>query len=210
MLLFGHAGITLAAAVLVGDAVRAYRTDRSNQSAQNDASHASRNESSGWWERYIVPDNFIDIRVLMVGALLPDIIDKPIGRLFFSDEIGSGRMFSHTLVFFLMLFLAGLYLNRVRGHSWLLILSAGVFSHLVLDGVWLVPETFFWPLYGWSFPRDTDAGFWTEILSGLLMPEVLVPEVLGLIAVSVFGVTLLRRHTVWRFLRHGSTTKTLS
>nr|WP_292468287.1 metal-dependent hydrolase [Methanolobus sp.] len=41
----------------------------------------------------------IKYRYVAFGSLLPDIIDKPIGRFLFADSIANGRIFAHTLVF---------------------------------------------------------------------------------------------------------------
>ena len=46
----------------------------------------------------------------MVGALLPDIIDKPVGLFFLREAFGHGRLFSHTLLFPTLVALVGFYL----------------------------------------------------------------------------------------------------
>jgi LexA-binding, inner membrane-associated putative hydrolase len=53
----------------------------------------------------------IDPRYLAVGALLPDLIDKPLGMIVFSSSISNGRMISHTFVFSFTLFFVGVYLR---------------------------------------------------------------------------------------------------
>ena len=40
----------------------------------------------------------IDYRVVLLGAIISDVIDKPIGRIFFREEFESGRLFGHTLL----------------------------------------------------------------------------------------------------------------
>ena len=52
----------------------------------------------------------INPRYLAIGAILPDLIDKPIGEVIFASTFGNGRIVGHTLLFSLLLFLAGLYL----------------------------------------------------------------------------------------------------
>ncbi len=47
---------------------------------------------------------------IVIGSLLPDIIDKPLGRIILAETIGSGRIFAHTLLFGALLGLAGYYL----------------------------------------------------------------------------------------------------
>ena len=41
----------------------------------------------------------MDLRVLAFGAVLPDLIDKPIGSILFTDYYGTGRIYAHTLLF---------------------------------------------------------------------------------------------------------------
>lgn len=97
----------------------------------------------------------IDPRYLAIGAILPDLIDKPIGEVIFASTFSSGRIIGHTLLFSLLLFMIALYMyerNRdIRGLS----LTAGSFLHLFEDEMWSDPQTFLWPLFGWSFPRES-------------------------------------------------------
>jgi hypothetical protein len=57
----------------------------------------------------------IDPKYLVIGALLPDLIDKPLGRVIFASTIANGRIIGHTLLFALLIFLMGLYLYEKRG-----------------------------------------------------------------------------------------------
>ena len=82
MLVLGHAGITLGAATLVAGALK--------------SSHSSQVGGISW---FILLGRYIDIRLLLVGSLLPDIIDKPIGQYFLVETFSNGRIFSHTLLF---------------------------------------------------------------------------------------------------------------
>ena len=55
----------------------------------------------------------VDIRLLAIGSLLPDIIDKPVGQVFFRGTFSDGRIFSHTLLFLALVSLGG-YARRRR------------------------------------------------------------------------------------------------
>ena len=90
----------------------------------------------------------IDIRILLIGSLLPDIIDKPLGYLIFPETLANGRIFCHTFLFLFLVIAIGLYFHRKVKSNWLLVLSFGTFTHLVFDQIWLAPHTLFWPLYG--------------------------------------------------------------
>jgi hypothetical protein len=48
---------------------------------------------------------------LAIGVLLPDFIDKPIGRVIFAHTIAKGRIIGHTLLFSFLILLFGLYIR---------------------------------------------------------------------------------------------------
>src|SRR5674476_459116 len=50
----------------------------------------------------------IDPKYLVIGALLPDLADKPIGRVIFASSVANGRIIGHTILFSLLLLLIGL------------------------------------------------------------------------------------------------------
>ncbi|MCD6358737.1 MAG: metal-dependent hydrolase [Dehalococcoidia bacterium] len=148
----------------------------------------------------------IDLRVLLVGSMLPDIIDKPVGQLIFRDSINNGRIFCHTLLFLLIIALVGVYLYRSGGKLWMLTLSFGTFVHLILDEMWLTPRTLLWPLYGWTFPRmDITVSAWMQGMMDALFcnPKTYISETVGLIILVWFLVVLVRRGKVRGFLREG-------
>jgi len=148
----------------------------------------------------------IDLRVLLVGSMLPDIIDKPLGQIILRHSVNSGRILGHILSFLLIITLVGLYLYHSRNRLWMLILSLGTFVHLILDEMWLEPQTLLWPLYGWTFPRfDLTISEWTQGMLRALFsdPAVYVSEAIGLTVLIWFGVTLLRRGAFRTFLRQG-------
>ncbi|MDY9926057.1 metal-dependent hydrolase [Methanosarcina sp.] len=99
--------------------------------------------------------NIIDPRYLAIGAILPDLIDKPIGEVIFASTFSSGRIIGHTLLFSFLLFLIGLYLYEKRGDIRGLSLTSGSFLHTFEDQMGSDPQTYLWPLFGWSFPRDS-------------------------------------------------------
>ncbi|MGH9222812.1 MAG: hypothetical protein ACRD2W_03195 [Acidimicrobiales bacterium] len=85
-------------------------------------------------------DPAIDHRMLVAGALLPDVLDAPLG----------GARVAHTLVASAALLTVVMLVTRGRRHArrrWLF-LPVGTFVHLVADGVWGRAETFWWPFLG--------------------------------------------------------------
>ncbi len=108
----------------------------------------------------------------VAGAVLPDLIDKPLGLLI-TGSGGFGRIYAHTLLFFLLLISAGclsrgMYSRRVG--TLVLSAAAGVLSHQLLDVLWLLPVTWYWPLLG-PFPLPEEAvPFLSYLLADILQP----------------------------------------
>ncbi len=95
-------------------------------------------------------DPAIDYRVVVLGALLPDLVDTAFGgaRLALG---GPGGIPGHTLAFSVVLL--GVVMFATRGHRgarrrWLF-LPVGSLLHLVVDGMWTRTDIFWWPAFGW-------------------------------------------------------------
>jgi len=130
--------------------------------------------------RYAFRDPDMDLRFLVVGAILPDLIDTPIGFLFWSS-VENVRLAAHSLLFAATAMVVVLLLTR-RGRPrkrWMP-LAVGILLHLVLDAMWREPETLWWPFQGWEF---TATGYATvaEYLGALFTdPVTWLAEVAGL------------------------------
>ena len=81
-----------------------------------------------------------------LGAVLPDLIDKPLGHILLGGSLNSGRIFGHGLLFLALLLVAGIILMRRRQSFALLAVAAGTLSHQVLDAMWAIPVTWYFPL----------------------------------------------------------------
>lgn len=181
MLLFAHPGITLGTAALAADIV---------------------NRRPSW---FAALSRYLDIRWLLVGSLLPDIIDKPIGQYLFRDTFNNGRIFAHTLLFLIIISAIGIYLYKKKRWRWMLALAVGTFTHLVLDEMWQTPTTLFWPALGFSFPGVELEGWAGNIWEALFSnPSVYIPEIVGLAVLLVLGIYLLKRRGVIKFLKRGT------
>lgn len=123
----------------------------------------------------------IDYRVVLIGAVLPDLIDKPIGQIFFHEQFQTGRLYGHTLLFVTVLLLGiQLTLRGERARRWF-ILPIAALIHLALDGMWSEPVTLFWPLFSTSFPVDPESGYlWEALLRPFTDLQVAVMELVGL------------------------------
>lgn len=168
MLLFGHTGITLGAAwVARGLARRALPGT-------------------------LASPRRLPYGALLVGSLLPDMVDK-LGYLAFRDLFTASRTIGHTLVFSLALLVAGWFLHR-RGPSWLLVLSLASLGHLALDEMWQAPGTLFWPLLGWGFDRLELEEWFPTLWLRLGNMKVLVPELVGVAIILALAVGGLWAH----------------
>lgn len=187
MLILAHTGITLGAATLLAGA------------AQKRLSPPEKRTSwLAWLSRRL------DIRILLIGSMLPDIIDKPLGLYFFADSLGSGRIYAHTLLFLVIISLAGFLLYRLRHATWMLVLAAGTLSHLLLDEIWKSPGTLFWPALGLEFERSDVAGWLSNIWEGLASrPDIYIPEALGFTVLVWSGLTLIFKKQAMDFLLRG-------
>jgi membrane-bound metal-dependent hydrolase YbcI (DUF457 family) len=209
MLLFGHTGITLGLAMLLKSTLaratpQELETSVGQQkiisgSSENFPKHIRASKS-----RLFLLLERIDIRVLLIGSLLPDIIDKPLGQLLLKDTLSNGRTFCHTLLFFLLIFLTGFYLYRNKGKDWGIILSFGVFVHLILDQMWRTPQTLLWPIYGFAFPKGDIANWLNNVLLALYTdPAIYLPELIGAVILIWFLVLLVRKGHILSFIKSG-------
>ncbi|HSV42344.1 MAG TPA: metal-dependent hydrolase [Methanomassiliicoccales archaeon] len=98
-----------------------------------------------------------------VGALLPDIIDKPIGHLILHDSLDNGRLFGHTIVFLILLIMVGYVLRHRREGLPLLVLAGGVLLHHLADSMFLDLTTWSWPLLG-PLASETYADYFGDAL----------------------------------------------
>jgi inner membrane protein len=209
MLVFGHTVVTVGAALLLNRALTKSQAHRRVNESRGKPRPRPGIPSQNWSSDGIVSwftslANRIDIRLLLVGSLLPDIIDKPVGVFLFRDTFSNGRIFCHTLLFLILITLGGLYLYRSRNKTWLLVLSFGTFTHLILDRMWLTPRTLLWPLYGFSFEK-IDLTHWMQQIFHILLttPTVWISELAGAVIVACFVWLLVRRGNLYAFIRKG-------
>jgi len=89
---------------------------------------------------YVFRDPRFDYRLLLVGALLPDVIDIP----------GGQARWAHSITFAVAVLAAVMAITA--GHKpirkSLLGLPIGILLHLVFDGIWTSTSVFWWPCAG--------------------------------------------------------------
>lgn len=120
----------------------------------------------------------IDYRFVLLGAVLPDVVDGLLGLFFFEGP--AGRWIAHSLVAVIVVSVAIVVAFQGERRLALFGIGVGWLLHLVADGMWLAPETFFWPLFGTGFSRApaepysgdlfanplSNAGAWAQELLG--------------------------------------------
>ena len=211
MLIFGYAGVTLGASILAVGIARAVRRASTLGDGGNEL--ASLSSYSGyvvgrWLDRVLswltVLGKTLDIRFILVGSLLPDIIDKPLGMELLREALSNGRIFSRTLLFFILTGASGLFVYRRFSKTWPLALALGTSAHLALDSMWQMPRTLLWPAYGLAFEK-MDLGNWMQGLWHRLVtnPAAYVSEIIGVIVIAWFLWNLLRQGKIRIFMRRG-------
>ena len=145
----------------------------------------------------------VDYRFVLAGAVLPDLIDG-VGCAFY--ECGGGRGVAHSLIANVVVTV--LIILSLRGETRLAVFGIGVgwLLHLVADGMWDAPETFFWPLAGTGFAASPVEPYsWALITDPLSHGWTWAGEVAGVAILAWFWVAFglgdpERRR---RFLRDG-------
>lgn len=139
--------------------------------------------------RYSFRDDRMDLRFLMLGAVLPDFIDTPIGWLVF-DTTRTTRLVSHSLLVSAVAMVLVLWRTR-RGRPrkrWMP-LAIGMLLHLALDTMWASPGTLWWPFLGFEFTASGAPTLGAYIGDVLGDPLVWALEGLG----AAYLVVLARR-----------------
>lgn len=191
MIFFGHLGLTVGGYKL-------YEKILPNQSAAGPAA--------------------VDYRLVLLGSILPDLLDKPIGAVLFVDTYHNSRIYGHTLLFSLLLILAGYIVYKRRGARSVLTVGFASLVHLILDGMWQEPETILWPFLNikdalsankdWlhellAFPYKFDnwmASRFEEFMRDL---SPVLFELVGLGILIFFLIRLIRACKVNAFIKNG-------
>lgn len=114
-----------------------------------------------WLFRWIFRDPKVDIRFLLIGAVLPDLVDLPIGTIILADRYSTGELWAHSLIAptaYMAVVLIATRRGR-RRRAWMA-LGIGWMLHLLLDGMWVDSDVFLWPFFGWEMPAG-EAPYWS-------------------------------------------------
>lgn len=145
----------------------------------------------------------MDLRFLALGAILPDLIDTPIG-VFGWASLGAVRLGSHSILFgSLVMATVLIFTRRGPGRKRWMLLATGVLVHLLLDAMWNVPETLWWPLLGSGFSATAFSTYGAYVQDLVTRPVMWAGEAVGLIYLVALGVRAkltdpAARRTLWR------------
>jgi hypothetical protein len=109
--------------------------------------------ASLWLFRWIFRDPKVDVRFLLLGALLPDLIDMPIGTLLLAGRYSTGELWFHSMTV-ATVYMGVVLLTTRRGRRRRAFMAIGIgwLFHLLLDGMWTDQVVFLWPFFGWEIP----------------------------------------------------------
>ncbi|MGE0306566.1 MAG: hypothetical protein AB7N61_22155 [Acidimicrobiia bacterium] len=116
---------------------------------------------------FVFHDPAIDLRMVVAGALAPDVLDAPFG----GARIAHSVTFAVAVLTAVMLGTIGRRLLRRR----LVMVAVGLMLHLVFDGVVSSTKVFWWPIGGDAWPDARlpviERGLWNVPLeiAGLIM-----------------------------------------
>ena len=187
MLLAGHIGITMAAAKYAPRALR-YIRHRLYLFLPRGI-HTFREP---WTER-------LDDRALIIGSMLPDIVDKPLALFLAPTLVGhSLRNYGHTLVFAVLVLAVALDLAALIKRQWPAVLALASAGHLLLDMMWYSHRILLWPFITPDFsPRYIHE--WGPHADSIYFAA----EVLGLMVISWVGFMLIKKRRLGTWLLTG-------
>ncbi|MBI4219555.1 MAG: metal-dependent hydrolase [Chloroflexi bacterium] len=102
-----------------------------------------------------------DLRFVLAGALIPDLIDKPLGFWIAPEFVNhSLRSVGHSLVFAVVVTASTLAVTRFKSWWPALSIGFGLAAHYAFDSMWLMPRTFLYPALGLQFEEGTVPFSW--------------------------------------------------
>ncbi len=135
----------------------------------------------------------VDYRFVALGAVLPDVIDKPLTWDFAAWRLESGgHHLAHGLLFGFLLIVAGSAL-AVRGDPRVLLVAVGDVLHVLSDSVSHVPHSLLWPFLELDVPRN----------AVFLRASNIGCELVAAVIIYLAWRTLRREGRHKRFLRDG-------
>lgn len=129
----------------------------------------------------------IDYRFILLGAIVPDLLDGSLGLLDVTG--GSGRGIGHSLLTVTLVAVLIVLVFRGELRLSLVGIPVGWLIHTVCDGMWQAPRTFLWPLFGTGFAaRPAEPYSWALITDPLSHLSTWGGELIGFALLAWFWV----------------------
>ncbi|HWC14734.1 MAG TPA: metal-dependent hydrolase [Actinomycetota bacterium] len=128
----------------------------------------------------------IDYRWILIGAVVPDLVDGVLSLTVYEGD--SGRGVAHSITAVVVVAIVVLVTTRGPARLSLFGLPVGWLTHLVADGMWQAPKTFLWPAFGTGFSdAPTEPYSWDLLVDPLSHLSTWGGELLGLAALVYLG-----------------------
>ena len=161
--------------------------------------------------------NFVDYRVVMVGAILPDIIDKPLIQLIYGLQFHSGHFIAHSFIFSGTLIAIGIFLLIINRTKNVFLLGICCLIHQLFDKLMLLPSILLSTGLGGTSSITRNFEFIHRITSHIYRvapykeavrnyffePNVLISEIMGFIIVVYFIGKVYINKGFDKFLKYG-------
>jgi hypothetical protein len=122
----------------------------------------------------------IDYRLVALGSLLPDMVDRVIRAATKREWSRHQHLLGHSLLLNAPAVAAGIGLARRRRDPRLLGFAAASITHLAVDPVIRSPQTLLWPLFGAAFPESRGLNRTLTILSQIAAGIAVSAAIFGL------------------------------
>ena len=145
----------------------------------------------------------IDYRLILAGALLPDLIDKPLVFLVGPGFVNSSlRSVGHSVVGGLLLLTIAWVVTRRWQRAATGGFGVALVAHLLMDRMWRMPEVLFWPVLGFVLPAgDVPFSHWYRVHFSQLPTT--PPDFIGIGILVVFAGHMIWNRSLTRFLSTG-------
>lgn len=129
----------------------------------------------------------IDYRMILIGAVLPDIVDGVLGLFFFEGP--AGRWIAHSVLAAIVVTIVIILGFKGDRRQSLFGIGVGWLLHLVADGMWQAPQTFLWPAFGTEFSSSVREPYtWDLFLDPIAHLSTWGAELIGLGILAWFWV----------------------
>lgn len=143
-------------------------------------------------------DNFIDYRIVALGSILPDIIDKPLVQIVYGLKNHEGHLIAHSFIFSTLLIALGVIILFKNKNKNVLLLGICSLIHQLFDKAILLPNIFLLPnvnsnniiflrrlefVHNITLPIYTRFPYLRDTITYFEKPYVFISEVIGFIII---------------------------